>query len=98
MRTGTLHNKPNILRTNQIASGLTAIIHLEMGIVNRIVWDSSCTLCPESTAEVACLSDRTDVSCVGGMCKDCYAQLREKYATHRLATEHTLPRPDSSKC
>ena len=38
------HNKPIVLPTNQLATGLTAVIHLDMGRVNRVVWDSSCNL------------------------------------------------------
>ena len=38
------HNKPIVLATNQLATGLTAVVHLDMGRVNRVVWDSSCNL------------------------------------------------------
>ena len=47
-----------------------------MGRVNRIQWDSSCNLCPQSQApHLQCKADGTGMSCVGGACHDCYAQL-----------------------
>jgi len=71
-----LHNKPVIRSSNQLSSGLTVIVHLNMGVVNRIVWDSSCALCQQNTPEVACLPDQTEILCVAGPCNDCYVQLR----------------------
>ena len=86
----TTHNKPVITRASQLSSGLTAIVHLDMGVVNRIVWDSGCNLCREPTAEVTCLPDHSNISCVGGECTDCYAQLAERSCT--AADEVCAPR------
>jgi len=86
----TVHNKPAITRANQMSSGLTAIIHLDMGVVNRIVWDSGCNLCREETTEVTCLPDQSNISCVGGECTDCYAQLQGRTCT--AADEVCAPR------
>jgi hypothetical protein len=38
------HDKLVVLPNNQLATGLTAVIHLELGVVNRVQWDSSCNL------------------------------------------------------
>ena len=82
-----LHDKPTVLPSNRIATGLTAVVHLEMGRVNRIQWDSGCNLCGGASAEaaarrsqvsdadLACITDGTNVSCVDGACSDCFAQL-----------------------
>lgn len=81
-----LHDKPVVLPSSQMATGLTAVVHLEMGVVNRIQWDSSCNLCPNrddadsadgaAASQLSCVPDNTNVSCVGGAaCRDCYAQL-----------------------
>ncbi len=61
-----------------------------MGVVNRVVWDSSCNLCPDSSADVTCLPDRSGISCVDGECKDCYAQLRPNKCTpsSKVCTPH----------
>ena len=56
------HNKPVITQGFQLSQGLTVLIHLENGVVNRIVWDSSCNLCPKSTGDVACMWDGTDIA------------------------------------
>lgn len=71
------HDKPSVLRSNQLSTGLTVVAHLDMGVVNRIQWDSSCNLCPSHRdAELSCLPDETNALCVGGApCRDCYAQL-----------------------
>ena len=44
------HNKPVMYHptANQISTGLTAIVHLDMGRVSRIMWDSSCNLCSQA--------------------------------------------------
>ena len=71
------HNKPVITRNNMISKGMTAIVHLDMGVVTRIMWDSSCNLCGESAgAQLSCDADGTNVTCVNGPCMDCYAQLQ----------------------
>lgn len=71
----TEHNKPVITPEFELSSGLTAIIHLDGGRLNRIVWDSSCSLCPDRSQELTCAWDQTDIACVGGLCYDCYAKL-----------------------
>jgi hypothetical protein len=43
------HNKPLINKIFELAAGLTAVIHVNLGVVTRIVWDSSCNLCPINT-------------------------------------------------
>jgi len=68
------HNKPVVLTSDKMSTGLTAIVHLDMGRINRIVWDSSCNLCP-SSSQLECKRDETNITCVGGACSDCYAQL-----------------------
>lgn len=86
----TVHNKPLVLESGQLAQGLTAIIHLKMGRVQRIVWDSGCNLCPARKDTVQCLPDGTNVSCTsegltgGGpvACSDCYAQLNSGCNVH----------------
>lgn len=57
----TVHNKPLLTEDYLVATGHTVIIHLSFGVVNRIVWDSSCNLCSES-GEISCHWDQTDVS------------------------------------
>ena len=70
------HNKPVITEDFDLSNGLTAIVHLEKGVVNRIVWDSSCNLCKASSTAVTCMHDRTDIVCPGGgQCTDCYARI-----------------------
>lgn len=72
-----LHDKTIALPNNQLATGLTVIIHLDLGVVNRIQWDSSCNLCPVSEApHLQCKADGTGMACVDGTCYDCYAQLK----------------------
>lgn len=71
----TAHNKPVITTGFELSSGLTAIVHLDNGRVNRIVWDSSCNLCPSYKEDFSCRWDRTDIACVSGLCKDCYASI-----------------------
>jgi len=71
----TQHNKPVITEDFELASGLTVIVHLDHGRVNRLVWDSSCNLCPSRKQDVVCMWDRTDIACVDGRCSDCYAKL-----------------------
>lgn len=39
-----LHDKPVVLPNNQLSMALTVLIHLDMGQVNRIQWDSGCNL------------------------------------------------------
>ena len=78
----TLHNKLTALQSGHMSQGLTAIIHLKMGNVNRIVWDSSCKLCPTGQSALVCFPDGTNVTCTSGgedgstdTCQDCYAQV-----------------------
>ena len=71
----TEHNKPVITPDFELSTGLTAIIHLDRGKVNRIVWDSSCNLCPSRLTDVVCNWDQTEIECVDGRCSDCYAKL-----------------------
>ena len=76
------HNKPVITEDFDLSNGLTAIVHLEKGVVNRIVWDSSCNLCKARSTVVTCLHDRTDIVCPGGgQCKDCYARIPQNGCT-----------------
>ena len=39
-----LHNKPLVTQEGRLATGLTAIIYLKMGVIDRIMWDSNCNL------------------------------------------------------
>ena len=80
------HNKPLIDRSNHFATGLTAVIHLDMGVVNRVQWDSSCNLCGGGGSELTCRPDGTNISCLGGApCADCYAKLASNGCTHGSA-------------
>mmetsp|Transcript_57212 Transcript_57212/g.113620 ORF Transcript_57212/g.113620 Transcript_57212/m.113620 type:complete len:194 (-) Transcript_57212:256-837(-) len=72
------HNKPVVTPDFWLSTGLTAIIHLDQGVVNRIVWDSSCNLCRTSDLDVSCRADQSNITCGAGddpWCRDCYAQL-----------------------
>ena len=71
----TIHNKPVVTEDFELSSGLTVIVHLDNGRVNRIVWDSSCNLCPSRAEDVTCRWDRTDIACVDGPCRDCFATI-----------------------
>ena len=39
-----LHQKPVVTRGGRLISSATAIIHVDMGVVKSIMWDSSCNL------------------------------------------------------
>lgn len=72
------HNKPVVTPDFYLSTGLTVIIHLDQGVVNRMVWDSSCNLCAHGGSdEVSCEWDRSNTTCPGesGQCSDCYAHL-----------------------
>jgi len=75
----TEHNKPVVTPDFWLSTGLTVIVHLDQGVVNRIVWDSSCNLCGStSDADVTCRWDQSNITCSGGeanSCSDCYVQL-----------------------
>jgi len=65
-----------------LASGLTAIVHLNMGEVSRVVWDDGCSLCStgaDSADALVCLPDNTSSVCSSGgapaACTDCYLRL-----------------------
>jgi len=85
------HDKPMVTRSSSgatmLANGLTAVVHLDMGVVNRVVWDSSCNLCPDwQSAEadaLRCMGDGTNIACVDGPCNDCYATLPVGRCTQR---------------
>ena len=75
------HDKPLINMHNQLAVGLTALIHLDMGKVDRIQWDNGCNLCPTTEAaglsRLSCMADMSNISCSKGRsCYDCYAKLK----------------------
>lgn len=79
----SVHNKPAVLLSGELSQGLTAIVHLRMGRVSRIVWDSGCNLCPAGKPGLSCRADGTNISCtsssLGGSssiaCDDCYSQI-----------------------
>ena len=80
------HNKALVDENFYLAHGLTVIVHLNFGRVNRIVWDSNCNLCTRA-GEIECMWDRSPVACAGneGYCKDCYAQLQRGKCTDKSA-------------
>lgn len=73
-----LHNKPVVNEDNLLSTGITAIVHLENGDVNRVVWDVGCNLCPPNKGELQCLPDNTSAVCSSdgdGECVDCYLSI-----------------------
>lgn len=79
------HDKPLVgyaIDGPMLASGLTAIVHLKMGEVSRVVWDDGCSLCStgaDSADALVCLPDNTSSVCSSGgapgACTDCYLRL-----------------------
>lgn len=68
----------------RLITGLTAIIHMKMGEVTHIMWDSQCNLCQgRNDGSLACFDDSTRSVCKDGWggagsegpCKDCYFNL-----------------------
>jgi len=77
-----LHNKPLLTRGGRLISSITAIIHVDMGVIKSVMWDSSCNLCPGRDDGLRCMEDNTTVVCSsswwGGSavnCSDCYADI-----------------------
>ena len=77
-----LHNKPLVTGDGYLINSITAIIHLSMGKIKTIVWDSGCNLCGRGSEGLKCMDDNTTVACTsswwGGSavdCKDCYADI-----------------------
>jgi hypothetical protein len=79
------HDKPLIANGTHgamLSSGLTAIVHLKMGEVSRVVWDNGCSLCStgaDGADALVCLPDNTSSVCSTGgapaACTDCYLRL-----------------------
>ena len=77
-----LHNKPLVTGGGYLINSITAIIHLSMGKIKTIVWDSGCNLCGGDSDGLKCMGDNTTVACSsswwGGSavdCSDCYADI-----------------------
>merc|ERR1711964_607755 len=77
-----LHNKPLVTRKGKLITSITALIHVEMGVINRIMWDSNCNLCAGKSDTMSCQPDNSSVTCSsswwGGHavnCTDCYRDI-----------------------
>jgi len=80
-----LHNKPLVTQDGQLIDGLTALIHVDLGVITHIMWDSNCNLCGGRSGTTSCLPDGSPIVCaskwLGGSaveCKDCYTNIADK--------------------
>lgn len=69
------HDKPWSTSGN-IAPFYTVIVRMNMGVIERVQWDSHCSTCSSANADT-CLSDRTEARCSTlepplDQCYDCY--------------------------
>ena len=88
-----LHNKPVMAGGHWLLTGVTVIVHLDRGVVTRVVYDNGCTLCDGMRSELACKADNTSVVCpaaevYGGApaeCRDCYLKLGSGCGENRHA-------------
>jgi len=83
----TNQSKPVLPLINgpKLITGLTAIIHMDQGVVSHIMWDSQCNLCQgRNDGTMTCLPDWSRAVCQdqngwsgGGQqaCVDCYLDL-----------------------
>tara|TARA_B110001452_G_scaffold263337_1_gene264635 strand:- start:230 stop:997 length:768 start_codon:yes stop_codon:yes gene_type:complete len=56
------HNKPLVTEGGRVVQSLTALVHVDMGEISYIMWDSNCNLCPGRSNTVSCMGDNSSVA------------------------------------
>ena len=56
------HNKPLVTEGGRLIQSLTALVHVDMGKISYIMWDSNCNLCSGRSDTVSCMGDNSSVA------------------------------------